>query len=77
MMPVPIKIFLSSLFLAIFAGSIVLARKNRTKNAYLNFWKTNWIDRSENEFEFLRQTYFFPLGSGIAALFTVWHMLRS
>jgi hypothetical protein len=53
-----------------------LSQKNRAKNAFLGFAKMNWIDRAESEFDFVRQTYLFPLGSGLAFLFFIYQMMR-
>jgi hypothetical protein len=74
MMPIPIKIFLASLFLAIFAVCVILAVKNRTKSGFFVFSRMDWVDRSENEFEFVRQTYVVPIGSAVLCLFAMFQI---
>ena len=76
-MPWPIKLFLVGLFASIFGIGLVLARRNLERNAFLSFLTMKWINRGENEWEFWRQTYAFPLGSGLAFVFALFQMLRS
>ena len=74
MMPIPIKIFLASLFLAIFGMCVILAVKNRTKSGFFVFSRMDWVDRSENEFEFIRQTYVDPICSLLLCLFAMFQI---
>ena len=76
-MPWPVKIFMVTFFLTIFVGSLILSRQNRVSGQFLIFTKMNWVDRSLDEFQFIRQTYLFPFGSGLIVLFAIFQMLRS
>jgi hypothetical protein len=76
-MPWPIKILLVSMFLAIFVGALILSVKNQANNGFFVFSKMDWVDRFEDEFEFKRQTYMFPITSGLISFFAIFQILRS
>jgi hypothetical protein len=76
-MPWPIKTLFVSMSLAIFVGALIISVKNQAKNGFFVFLKMDWVDRVEDEFEFKRQTYMFPVTSGLITLFAIFQILRS
>jgi|UPI00082A765E hypothetical protein len=76
-MPWPVKFLFLGMFATFFVGALVLARKNLERGSYFRFWTMDWAERSERGWEFYRQTYGFPVASGMALAFTLFQMVRN